>query len=168
MSKAEWERAYQLAWSTYYSWEHVETIMRRAVAMSNSLSRIKNMALYFMGYHPIEHVHPLEGGVLRMKSRDERRPHLPVEPIWLFYPRYFAETALKLVRWATLAVRLELLARKVRRDPKQLEYMDQALTPDVDEVENLELYKTRSSQAFLNQRRYVEQAQKGMSSANRA
>jgi hypothetical protein len=32
------------------------------------------------------------------------------------------------------------------------------LTPVVNEVENLELYKTRSSQAFLDQRRHIEEA----------
>jgi hypothetical protein len=32
MSKAEWERAYQLAWETYYTPEHMATVMRRAVA----------------------------------------------------------------------------------------------------------------------------------------
>jgi len=160
MSKAEWERAYRLAWDTYYSWEHIETIMRRAAAMDNSVGKIKTYALYFKGYHPIEHVHPLEGGGLRMKSRHERRPELPVEPVWLFYPRYFAETAVKAVRWATLAIRLERLARKVKKDPRRLQYRDQALTLSTDETESLELYKTRSSQAFLDQRRHVEEAQK--------
>jgi hypothetical protein len=38
--------------------------------------------------------------------------------------------------------------------------MDQALTPLANETENLELYKTRSSQAFLEQRRHIEEAQK--------
>jgi radical SAM superfamily enzyme YgiQ (UPF0313 family) len=160
MSKAEWERAYQLAWNTYYSWEHIETIMRRAAATGNQVGRIKTYGLYFKGYHPIEHVHPLEGGVLRLKSRHERRPDLPVEPAWLFYPRYFAETAVKAVRWATLAVRLEWLARKVKNDPQRFEYMDKALTPLNNEAENLELYKTRSSQAFLDQRRRIEEAQR--------
>jgi radical SAM superfamily enzyme YgiQ (UPF0313 family) len=160
MSKAEWERAYKLAWETYFSWEHVETIMRRAAATGNNVGKIKTYALYFKGYHPIEQVHPLEGGALRLKSRHERRANLPVEPAWLFYPRYFVETAVKAVRWATLAIRLERLARKVKNDPQRLEYMDQALTPLVNEVENLELYKTRSSQAFLDQRRHIEEAQK--------
>jgi radical SAM superfamily enzyme YgiQ (UPF0313 family) len=160
MSKAEWERAYQLAWDTYYSWEHIETIMRRAAATGNSVGRIKTYVLYFKGYHPIERVHPLEGGLLRLKSRHERRPNWPVEPAWLFYPRYFAETAMKAVRWATLAIRLERLARKVTNDPQRHEYMDQALTPLVNEIESLELYQTRSSQAFLNQRRQIEDAQK--------
>jgi hypothetical protein len=160
MSKAEWERAYKLAWDTYYSWEHIETIMRRAAAMDNSVGKIKTYALYFKGYHPIEHVHPLEGGGLRMKSRRERRPDLPLEPVWLFYPRYLAETAVKAVRWATLAIRLERLARKVKKNPRRLEYRDQALTLSTNEAESLELYKTRSSQAFLDQRRHIEEAQK--------
>ena len=116
--------------------------------------------LYFKGYHPIEHVHPLEGGVLRLKSRHERRPHLPIEPVWSFYSRYLGGTAVKAVRWATLAIRLEWLARKVRSDPQRLKYMDRALTPAVNEIEDLELYKTRSSQAFLDQRRHIEEAQK--------
>jgi radical SAM superfamily enzyme YgiQ (UPF0313 family) len=160
MSKAEWERAYKLAWDTYYSWEHIETIMRRAAAMDNSVGKIKTYALYFKGYHPIEQVHPLEGGGLRMKSRHERRPELPVEPAWLFYPRYVAETVVKAVKWATLAILLERLARKVKNDPRRLEYSDQALALTTDEAENLELFKTRSSQAFLDQRRHVEEAQK--------
>jgi radical SAM superfamily enzyme YgiQ (UPF0313 family) len=160
MSKAEWECAYKLAWDTYYSWRHIETVMRRAAATGSNVGKIKTYALYFKGYHPIEHVHPLEGGVLRLKDRHERRPHLPIEPAWLFYPRYFAQTSVKAVRWATLAIRLELLARKVKTDPQRLKYMDQALTPVVNEVENLELYKTRSSQAFLDQRRHIEEAQK--------
>jgi radical SAM superfamily enzyme YgiQ (UPF0313 family) len=160
MSAVAWERAYRLAWETYYSWEHIETIMRRAAAMNNSIGKIKTYALYFKGYHPIEHVHPLEGGGLRMKSRHERRPHLPVEPLWSFYPSYFAETAVKAARWANLAIRLELVARKVKRDPRRLDYRDQALTVSNDETGSLELYKTRSSQAFLDQRRHVEEAQK--------
>jgi hypothetical protein len=160
MSKADWERAYKLAWDTYYSWAHIETVMRRAAATGNSVDRIKTFALYFRGYHPIEHVHPLEGGVLRLKSRRERRPSLPVEPAWVFYPRYAAETGMKLLRWATLAIRLEWLARSVKKDPHRLAYADKALTPLTDEAENLELYRTRSSQAFLDQRRHVEEAQK--------
>jgi hypothetical protein len=128
--------------------------------MDNSVGKIKTYALYFRGYHPIEQVHPLEGGGLRMKTRRERRPDLPVEPAILFYPRYWAETAVKAVRWANLAIRLELLARKVKRDPRRREYRDEALTLTTNEAESLELFKTRSSQAFLEQRRHVEEAQK--------
>lgn len=160
MSRAEWERAYELAWSTYYSWEHIETLMRRAAATGNNVGKIGTYALYFKGYHPIERVHPLEGGVLRLKSRDERRPHLPVEPAWSFYPRYAADTAVKAVQWASLALRLHRLARKVKSDPHRLAYVDAAITLQADETASLDLYKTRSSQAFLDQRRHIEEAQK--------
>jgi len=160
MSKAEWECAYKLAWNTYYSWKHIETVMRRAVATGNSVGRIKTYALYFKGYRPIEHVHPLEGGVLRLKSRHERRPQLPVEPAWLFYPRYLAETAAKAVRWAMLAIRLEWLAAKVKHDPHRLAYTDKALEPLANEDEKLELYRTRSSRAFLDQRQRIAKSQK--------
>jgi hypothetical protein len=160
MSKAEWERAYVFAWKTCYSWEHVETIMRRAAATGNSVGRIKTYALYFKGYHPIEHVHPLEGGVLRLKSRYERRPDLPIQPAWLFYPRYFVETAAKAMRWATLAIRLEWLAAKVKSDPHRLEYTDKTLVPMINEGKHLELYQTKSSRAFLGQQRRIAEAQK--------
>jgi hypothetical protein len=70
------------------------------------------------------------------------------------------EIVVKAVRWAFLAIRLELVARKVKKDPRRLEYRDQALTLSSGETESLELYKTRSSQAFLDQRRHVEEAQK--------
>ena len=33
MSAEEWERAYRMAWETYYTNEHVETVLRRLVAM---------------------------------------------------------------------------------------------------------------------------------------
>jgi hypothetical protein len=59
-----------------------------------------------------------------------------------------------------LEIRLQLIARKVMNDPQRLEYMDQALTPLINEVENLELYKTRSSQAFLDQQRRIAEAQR--------
>ena len=32
MTRAEWERAYLDAWQTYYTPEHIETIMRRVRA----------------------------------------------------------------------------------------------------------------------------------------
>nr|WP_244430915.1 radical SAM protein [Bradyrhizobium liaoningense] len=160
MSKADWERAYELAWNTYYTWEHIETLMRRAAVTGNNVGKIGTYALYFKGYHPIERVHPLEGGVLRLKSRDERRPHLPVEPAWSFYPRYAADTAVKAVQWASLALRLHRLARKVKSDPHRLAYVDAAITLQADETASLDLYKTRSSQAFLDQRRHIEEAQK--------
>ena len=67
---------------------------------------------------------------------------------------------MKAAQWASLALRLHRLARKVKSDPHRLTYVDEAITLLPDETENLDLYKTRSSQAFLDQRRHIEEAQK--------
>ena len=36
MSTEQWEKAYQDAWTTYYTTEHMETVMRRAVATNSN------------------------------------------------------------------------------------------------------------------------------------
>ncbi len=59
MSKAEWEQAYQLAWKAYYTPEHMETIMRRAVATRISPGKMMFLLLWFWGCVTLEHVHPL-------------------------------------------------------------------------------------------------------------
>ena len=43
----------------------------------------------------IERIHPLEGGYLRLKFRRDRRPGLPLEPAWRFYPKYLVESIWK-------------------------------------------------------------------------
>jgi len=87
MSKAEWN--VPIGWpGTLTSAGSTSKHHAACGGDRNNVGKIKTYALYFKGYHPIEHVHPLEGGALRLKSRHERRPHLPVEPAWLFYPRY--------------------------------------------------------------------------------
>src|SRR5215208_5078919 len=40
MSKDEWEQVYQSAWKTYYTPEHMETILRRGASVDCSMSRL--------------------------------------------------------------------------------------------------------------------------------
>ena len=88
MSKAEWERAYRLAWETYYTPEHMETVMRRAVATGISPGKMMFLLIWFYGCVTMEKIHPLEGGYLRRKARRDRRPGLPLENPLMFYPSY--------------------------------------------------------------------------------
>src|SRR6202046_3771225 len=74
MSKADWERAYRLAWETYYTPEHMATVMRRAVATGISPGKMMFLLVWFYGCVTIEKIHPLEGGYLRRKVRLDRRP----------------------------------------------------------------------------------------------
>jgi hypothetical protein len=68
--------------------------------------------------------------------------------------------AIQAVRYISLLSRLARKSWDVVGHRRRDVYMDQALTPLINEAEMLELYKTRSSQAFLDQRRHVEEAQK--------
>jgi radical SAM superfamily enzyme YgiQ (UPF0313 family) len=141
MSKAEWERAYHLAWATYYTPEHMETVMRRAAACRLSVGRIMFLMLWFWGCLTIEHVHPLQGGYLRRRARLDRRPGFPIEGAVPFYAKYLAELVVKHARIGALAWRLGRIRRALKRDPAARDYTDLALTPVAeDEFDVLELF----------------------------
>ncbi|HEX8411060.1 MAG TPA: radical SAM protein [Thermoanaerobaculia bacterium] len=147
MSQSEWESAYRMAWETYYTKEHVESVIRRNVAMRCSASNAILLMTWFGGSIHIEKVHPLEAGLFRYKFRRDRRPGFAVEPRWKFYPSYFVESIAKLGRWFSIYAGLRWKYMRVKRDPKRYEYMDTALTPVADDdQEMLELFhETRPS-----------------------
>jgi len=157
MSREEWARAYQAAWDNYYTPEHVETILRRAVATRASGGNTLFLVTWFKGCTHIENVHPLEGGFLRMKYRRDRRSDVPLEPIWSFYPKYWFETVSKQVRWISMYLRLRLIYLAIKRDPNKHDYMDQALTPVADDdTETLEMFNNAGAQAFVTQTRRLD------------
>jgi len=141
MTRAEWERAYQDAWKHYYTPEHIETVLRRARASGVDISRLVLIMVTFATAVFVEGVHPLQGGVLRLKHRFERRPNLPVEPLWLFYPRCIGEFVAKLCRLVPAIWRIARIYRRVANDPKGPLYTDLALTPVAEaETDTLELF----------------------------
>jgi hypothetical protein len=141
MSKAEWEQIYQDAWTTYYTPEHIETILRRARTCGINIFRLAQIILWFSQSIPLEKVHPLQGGIFRKKTRFERRSGLPVEPVWRFYPKLAWDFASKTGRVVWEGFRMYRIYRRVAADPDGMAYMDQAMTaPADDEVERLELF----------------------------
>ena len=82
MTADEWEAIYLDAWSHYYSPEHMKTLLRRAVATGVPVSSLLKLLVQFRDDGPIEHVHPLQSGLLRFKHPSERRPGLPRENPW--------------------------------------------------------------------------------------
>jgi hypothetical protein len=127
MSKAEWEQAYRDAWARYYSKDHVETIMRRALASGLSMSKITNAIMVFSGATAIEDVHPLQLGIMRRKVRTQRRYGMRLEAPWIFYPRRAADLLGAGIRWGALAVRLRRLRKRIERDAGGHAYTDLAL-----------------------------------------
>ncbi len=158
MSREEWERAYHTAWETYYTMDHVETILRRLVAKQGRTANALMFIAWFMGSLNIEKIHPLETGAVRLKFRRDRRPTFAIEPIWTFYPRYFLEMFAKGVKWGSLYFKLRRIYVRIKRDPKKLEYTDLALTAVADDdVEKLEMFHNPAAEAFVarEQRRQV-------------
>ncbi len=138
MTPQEWDEAYKEAWAHYYTFEHIETILRRAAASRGAQKFRVNLGAalinmtWFKGAIDIEDIHPLETGLFRLKYRRDRRPGRGIEPAWSFYPKLFAETLVKSAKWAGLVTRMGRIYWRVVRDPKRHEYMDAAITPVTD------------------------------------
>jgi Radical SAM superfamily len=141
MSKDQWERVYRSAWETYYAREHMQTILRRGAATGCSMSRLVSFLFLFCSSVPIEKVHPLQGGLLRRKYRRDRRPGMPVEPIWSFYPKYAWDLMSKYSRAVRLLLWLHATNRRLQKDPNRYAYTDLAMSPVTDdETKKLELF----------------------------
>ena len=141
MSQAEWEGIYRAAWDAYYTPDHLFTILRRAAAKGVGLSRLVAVLFFFAVCTAIEGVHPLQGGVVRLRFRTDRRPGMPVESFFAFWPktvwRGFANNGRLFVHW----LKLERMRRSIHRDPSRHAYMDAALAPVADdEEERLEIF----------------------------
>lgn len=158
MSKEDWEATYKMAWETYYTKEHVESVLRRLAAKRASASNAILLMMWFGGSIHIEGVHPLEAGLFRRKYRKDRRPGFAIEPAWSFYPKFWLESLAKLWRWGRTYAGLRRIYYRVKYDPKRYEYMDTALTPVTDDDANLEIFhNTAAAEAFVarEQRRPV-------------
>jgi hypothetical protein len=156
MSKEVWEEVYQSAWRTYYTPEHMKTLLRRGAAAKCSMSRLVAFIYMFGSSVPIEGVHPLQGGLLRRKYRLDRRPGMPIEPVWSFYPKYAAEFLTKTARQFRMVAWLCWTKWRIETDPKRLAYTDQALTPVRDDEEDTLALFNHSEAA----RKAVEHARK--------
>lgn len=106
MSAEEWTRLYHDMVDWYYTPEHIQTLFSRAMAHGISTKDLFVFIAAIYGSYKIQGLHPLEGGVIRRKNRHVRRPGLPVEPAWRFYPRRVRDVALAMARYCGLYARL--------------------------------------------------------------
>jgi hypothetical protein len=145
MPDAEWERAYRDAHRSFYTWEHMERILRRMVALrSNKKLTTVNRLVAYREAVRLEGVAKLEAGYIRIKRRRQRRSGLPRENPLIFYPRYFGHLWNALGGTLVTYVRLRRLLGRILRDPARLEYVDRAIMP-VEEDDLHLLTDTRST-----------------------
>jgi radical SAM superfamily enzyme YgiQ (UPF0313 family) len=146
MSTEEWERIYLKAWETYYSREHIETVMRRADATGIGAGKILLLLLWYYGCIVLEKVHPLQGGYLRRKYRKDRRPTLPIESPFVFYPAFLYDLVSKHIRLGWSIWRFVRFRRSLKRDPNAVHYTDAALAPVLDEdLDSFEMFSSTAA-----------------------
>ena len=115
MSREVWQKTYEDMWAWYYTQEHVERLMRRNVAYGINPVTIWRGVLQVYGATHFENVHPQQCGYFRRKDRTQRRPELPIEPAFLFYPRHIWQMAVKHARFGGYAMKLHCCANARRR-----------------------------------------------------
>ncbi len=152
MSDAEWEDAYRAAWASYYTPEHIRTILRRVAANKlGLLNSIMSTLLWFNTMIPFEGVHPLEGGMIRQKYRRDRRHGLPLESPLVFYPRAIRENIGKARGYWKVYRQFKTILNEVKAAPDRWTYTDLAIEPlRENENESLDLYhETSGGEAAL-------------------
>jgi len=159
MSKQQWEAIYAEAWSLYYTPAHMVTLLRRAAATGVPMGSLVKALVAFATTVRLEDLHPLQGGLLRLKHPSERRPGLPVEYPWVFWPRFvFGSLKKQAILIGTIG-RLIGAMVAIRRVAGATSYTDQALTPvhgDDDETLDLLTVTTGAESAIAHAKKVAE------------
>jgi Radical SAM superfamily len=156
MSEAQWQQAYNDAWAAYYSPEHFETVMRREAATGGRPGKLLTLLIWSYGSIMLEGMHPYQGGYLRRKYRADRRPELPTESPFVFYPRYLADLLYKHFKLGQAIWRYRGFVERLKKDPDARKYTDVALTPVVDDdFDSFEMFKaSESAKSAVNKVRH--------------
>jgi Radical SAM superfamily len=146
MSDEDWEDTYRTAWESFYSPDHIRTVLRRAAANPRGRPHTTlTTLLWFKLMTMFESVHPLEGGAFRRKSRRDRRHGQKLESPIVFYPRYLGESTVKLLRYWSVYRRCKTILKEVLAAPDQSTYTDVSITPPrEEEFDSLDLYNATS------------------------
>jgi len=156
MSDKEFEQTYRDAWKAYYTPEHIETVARRhgAIPGRNPAEPAQFMTMFKIMFEA-EGIHPLEGGILRLKYRRDRRYGMKTDPVGVFHYRLARESWWKLKIYARLAWQGWRIGQKVKHDPRRHEYTDLSLQPVIEEdLDKLALFaETAGGEAALSKKR---------------
>ena len=128
MTKAEWEGIFREAWDLYYSPEHVATVLRRCRVWGYDPKHMMGKLFAFHAPMVFEGLHPLEGGLIRIKRRHDRRPGLPIENPLVFYPKLAYEFVRKYAGAYAMHLRYKRILKQVLAEPAGA-YTDAAMSP---------------------------------------
>ena len=142
MTKEALEGIYDRAWHIYYSWEHIRTLIRRAVAANMHAPRLVSLIFEFYGSYRFERLHPLQSGLIRRKSRLERRPEMPRESVLVYFPKRLWEIVRTYTTGTVFLLRLLFVWLRVHLYKDKKQYRDLATIPVEDQLEeSLEMFE---------------------------
>ena len=145
MSDADWENAYRDFHASYYSFAHMETILRRMTALrvTRRIATVNRLAAYRESVRS-EGVSFVESGYIRMRRRKQRRSGLPLENPLVFYPKHWFRSFAALAMMGATNLRLRRIMRRIKADPGRFAYMDAAIAPvDADVTQEDLIVSTR-------------------------
>jgi uncharacterized radical SAM superfamily protein len=162
MSDQEWEEAYVEAHRSFYSFEHIDKIFKRMVALKNGMRfTTLNQLLAYREGPRLERVAFSEFGLVRIVRRKQRRHGMKRESPFVFYPRCAWRFARAWSRYLATYARLRLsLARAWRAWEKQDQYpyWDESLAPAAGMLDPL-IEETRARSTPYARRRQEMRAQ---------
>ncbi|MBN1688046.1 MAG: radical SAM protein [Candidatus Omnitrophica bacterium] len=132
MSNADWMRAYRDAWDSFYSREHLKTLLLRRKGPRRRL--LFASLIWFCSSVFLTDVHPLLGGFWRIKNRRERRPGMPKESFIPFYAKRIWVQTRYFFGFLALIFDIWLMTRSANH-PKNQDYQDVAITPEKKVIE---------------------------------
>ncbi len=142
MSREALQELYRRIWDVYYTDEHVETLMRRAVGYGIKPVRVWQNVLEVYGIMRFEVVHPQQGGFFRHKARTQRRSGFPIESPLVFYPKRLWQVLSTYIPWSLYAWKLHRMRMRVQKDETAKTYKDFSMMPVEDaEHEALEMFE---------------------------
>ncbi|WP_022724511.1 radical SAM protein [Rhodopseudomonas sp. B29] len=165
MSDAEWNGVYKAAWQHYYTTEHITTILKRVAASGGNASNALFLITWFKGSIDFEKIHPLEAGFLRLKFRRDRRPTMPRESVFAFYPRYWTSTVSKLLKLGMLYLQLRKIYLQIKRDPNKHLYTDMAMSAWADDSDAHDLFDTDDARAYVGEQKRLQAVTAGRRSS---
>ena len=127
MSRQKWTEVYKDAFARYYTDEHVEKIMRRAVAGRLQTSKLVTLLAIFSNCVRIEGVHPLQFGLVRRKSRTQRRFGMPLVNPLIFYPWRAYDVSMAMAKWGLIFWRYYRMMKRIKKNPAAKNYSDEAM-----------------------------------------
>lgn len=160
MSDQDWEEAYLAAHRSFYSYEHMNTVIRRMVALRSRKPKMTvNRLLGYREAVRLEGVAKLEAGVFRIRRRRQRRHGLPQTNPLVFYPWHWTKLARSLGGMLYTLARLKWMVRQATRAPDALTYRDLAIATD---------WTVEEDAAFLAETRVTAYADRRMHGAKAA